>query len=358
MLSSTNSILRLIPRKRFLGLSIVAVSIIIASKQNPEESEQMKAIDLRQAQKSTVNLCGRRALVVGGTDGIGAASAVQLASLGASVTVMGRNMKKGAAVVERMRAAGLTSNGSTEGDRAAAEFDFQAADASLLANVKTAAHEYREKHNDGLDFLVLTPTTQSTSREETSEGLDRKLMLNCFCRIAFIQQLLPLLKKSSSPGGAQVLAVLSAGVHSPYDGYTTDFELKSSFTVKNAANAAGFYTDLTFDQLARTHPAINFVHAAPGFVNSNWGSEFKWWLRCIVRPLMKLGKSSEDCATFMLQPVFERYKGNTESGSNFALVKQDGTPAEKTSGHTDEAVQAVWTSTEAMLKEHGITEAL
>ena len=44
----------------------------------------------------------------------------------------------------------------------------------------------------------------------TPEGLDQKLTLHYFSRIAFIEALLPALRNS---GDARVLSVLSAGIH-------------------------------------------------------------------------------------------------------------------------------------------------
>src|SRR5690606_8072420 len=76
---------------------------------------------------------------------------------------------------------------------------------------------------------------------------------------------------------AHVLSVLSGGVHESYPDYTTDptIILAGNYTVKNIANAAGFYNDLLFDKLAKlandekdirqglTRP-IYYTHAAPG----------------------------------------------------------------------------------------------
>ncbi len=35
------------------------------------------------------------------------------------------------------------------------------------------------------------------------------------------------------------------------------------YSLKNAADAAGFYNDIGLDCLAREHPTVAFVHAAP-----------------------------------------------------------------------------------------------
>jgi hypothetical protein len=67
---------------------------------------------------------------------------------------------------------------------------------------------------------------------------------------------------------------LSAGVHSPYKGYEEDIELKKKYSIKNAADAGGFYNDIGLDSLSLEHPNVGFIHACPGFVNTRWGTEF------------------------------------------------------------------------------------
>ncbi len=49
----------------------------------------------------------------------------------------------------------------------------------------------------------------------TAEGLDEKLAIHYYARVAFIQALLPALAGSSD---ARVITVLSGGVHSAYSG--------------------------------------------------------------------------------------------------------------------------------------------
>lgn len=56
-----------------------------------------------------------------------------------------------------------------------------------------------------------------------------------------------------------VLNILSAGVHSSYTKFD-DIELNKNYSISNAANAAGFYTDLALDKLSRLHPQISFQH--------------------------------------------------------------------------------------------------
>ena len=61
--------------------------------------------------------------------------------------------------------------------------------------------------------------------------------------------------------------MLSAGVHGTYAGWKDDTGLSAAnYSLKNAADAAGFYNDIAMEKLAQEHPTLSFTHAAPGFV--------------------------------------------------------------------------------------------
>jgi len=175
--------------------------------------------------------------------------------------------------------------------------------------------------------------------------------------------LLPSLRQSTMKGGAVVLTVLSGGEHTPYKNYKMDPELKLNYNVKNAADFAGFYTDLGFDYMAR-QPAnkhINFVHASPGFVNTNWGTEMPWYVRKVVRLLQPLGRKASDCAEFMTCPtVLASDAGEAlptrpdERGEGIYIIGENGEPKKLTSLHSADAREFVWTATTDVLGRAGI----
>lgn len=205
----------------------------------------------------SVEVVKMRALVIGGTSGIGFGVARSLAREGYNVTISGRSQERGEECVRELRQIANNSN---------LEFDFVPCNSFLIKNIKTMTDNYQQKYNS-LDVLVLTQgmaTIQGLT--ETTEGIDEKLALHYYGRFAYIQFLLPLLRKSTN--SAKVLTVLSGGVHSPYPHYTTDPMLKTNYSLANAANAAGFYNDLMVDKLSEDteNSNITFIHSAPGFV--------------------------------------------------------------------------------------------
>jgi len=169
-------------------------------------------------------------------------------------------------------------------------------------------------------------------------------------RMAAIQLLLPLLRQSSSP---RVLSVLSGGVHSPYSSWSTDPELKTSFSLKNAADAAGFYTDLTLDTFASQpeNTKVLFIHAAPGVVSTNIGSQNPWYIWILGKAALMLGMSKENSAEYLCAPLL---KPDAEAGTGLLIKVPKNVDAGTTKGHSEEAREAVWKSTVEVWKRGGI----
>lgn len=268
------------------------------------------------------------ALVVGGTAGIGRACALRLAEERFRVLVVGRDAARGADVV-----AACVARGAADGSA------FLQCDASRLSSVRDTAAQVAQR-TPALHALVLSQGIASVAgRSETPEGLDVKLALHYFSRVEFIRCLLPALRA----GDGRVLTVLSAGVHGVYTHYADDFELKQHYSLKNAADAAGLYNDAALDALA-LDPAnvkVGFVHAAPGFVATSWGTELPWAARAVVRCLQAFATPAEKCADTLVGATLAAPPG-------FHLIGPDGRPAKRTGAH-DAMRDVVWKHTLAVL---------
>lgn len=121
------------------GAAIILAAL--AASFNHSFENAMRAV---RAANAMAKFPGRRALVVGGTSGIGEGVAKRLAEADFGVTIVGRSAERAESIVAQLRA---ISPGSEHG--------FLACDAELLANAKSCADAYRSK-NDRLDVLVLS----------------------------------------------------------------------------------------------------------------------------------------------------------------------------------------------------------
>ena len=314
----------------------------------------------------------RTAAVVGATSGIGKACANRLAEQGYNVIAVGRDRPGRAESIIQELNQYSSSSASTLGitSSESPKHEFYACDAFSLGNIKKTADEIKANH-PSIDVLVLTQgmaTTQGFT--PTEEGNDEKMTLHYYSRMAMTVGLLPSLRESTKPKGAVVLTVLSGGVHGVYKKMEEDVDLKKNYSVKNAADAAGYYTDLGFDSLAlkEENEGIQFVHAAPGFINTNWGTEFNVVLRTLVRCMQVLGRDASDCAEYLLSPsVFasdvpesgegsgglpERLDGRKEG---IHIIGEKGQAWSLTKGHTDSAKEVLWKHTCSVLEKAGIS---
>jgi NAD(P)-dependent dehydrogenase (short-subunit alcohol dehydrogenase family) len=300
------------------------------------------ALARAQQLNAPANFIGRNAIVVGGTSGIGMGIAVRLAAANYSVTLVGRNADRAKEIIEEM-----TKKGGKQ-------HEFVSCDAQHIRNLREMARSYAEKHST-LDVLVQTQGIATTQgRTETQEGLDQKMAIHYYGRMALINAFLPLLRSTAAsepPAAPKVLSVLSAGVHGVYQNYATDPELRDNYSLKNAADAAGFYNDLCLDSFAKQpeNKGITFIHAAPGIVNTNWGTELNFVLRGLVRLVQPLATSTEECAEYMCLPILSPSScpDYTPEGS-VVLIGAKGDPAKKSDRH-EEARETIWKHTQDVL---------
>ena len=124
--------------------------------------------------------------------------------------------------------------------------EFVQCDATLMKNVHATTTELLSRLPK-VNFLVQSPGFLTLrGRDETEEGLDKKMALNYYARWKFTHDLMPLLRKAKDAGeDAKVFSVLAAGKGGEID--LDDLGLKKNYSVLGSAMTTPTYNDLMFE---------------------------------------------------------------------------------------------------------------
>jgi NAD(P)-dependent dehydrogenase (short-subunit alcohol dehydrogenase family) len=121
---------------------------------------------------------GRTAIVTGANSGLGLVTARELARAGASVVMACRNLEKGHAAVDEVRAAVPD-----------AQVQLDELDLASLASVRAFADRFKAPH-DGLDLLINNAGVMGSPRRRTADGFELQFGTNHLGHFALTSALL------------------------------------------------------------------------------------------------------------------------------------------------------------------------
>lgn len=177
------------------------------------------------------------AIFVGGTSGIGQAAAQAFAQHtkgNAHIILIGRSREAAESIISSFP---KSSTG---------KYEFVQCDATLMKSVRSTTDELLSRLPKINYLFASTGMMTLSGRDETSEGIDKKLALHYYSRWKFVNELMPLLHKAKDDGeNAGVVTILAAGQGWKID--VDDLGLKKGYSARAAAKAAPAYNDLMIE---------------------------------------------------------------------------------------------------------------
>jgi retinol dehydrogenase 14 len=217
-------------------------------------------------------MAGKTVLITGGTAGIGKATALGLATMGAHVAITGRDPARTEAAAGEIHAAG------------GGQVDAFVADLSSQSEVRRLAGEVLQRLSR-IDVLVNNAGGYWNTRHITVDGLEHTFALNHLAPFLLTHLLLDRLTHSAP---ARVVTVSS---HAHADGRIDfdDLQGERSYSGARAYNQSKLANVLFTYELARklqdTSVTANVLH--PGVVNTSFGADDPAGVQRLLIPFMR-----------------------------------------------------------------------
>jgi NAD(P)-dependent dehydrogenase (short-subunit alcohol dehydrogenase family) len=214
---------------------------------------------MRKVKERTSQMNGKIVLVSGATNGIGKVTAFELAKMGATVVLVGRNPQKTESVRQEMES-GLQGSG---------KLDSIIADLSSLAGMRSAAETFLAKY-DHLDVLVNNAGGFFSNRLESADGFEMTFALNHLNYFYLTGLLLDVLKRSAPARIVNVSSVAHYGWHINFNDLQRE-KTYSGWQVYSESKLMNIYfTRELAKRLQGSSLTVNALH--PGFVATDFGN--------------------------------------------------------------------------------------
>jgi retinol dehydrogenase 14 len=230
---------------------------------------------------------GKVALVTGGTSGIGKATAMALAAMGADVVVVGRDRERGERAAEEIRA------------QTGGHVDLALADLSSQAEVRNLAEEF-ERRYDRLDALVNNAGLVQSTRTETVDGLESTFAINHLAPFLLTNLLLDMLKQSAPSRVVTVSSEAERWGSIDFDDLQSKKKYRG-FPVYGMTKLANImFTYELAERLKGTGVTATCMH--PGAVNTRFGTNNRGPMTILFRlfkPFMRTSEQGADTVIWL-----------------------------------------------------------
>jgi len=215
------------------------------------------------------DLSGKHILVTGGSAGIGRETALGLARLGTTVTLVGRDPARTAETVDFIRQESGNAN-----------IDSLLADFSTLAGVRDLATAFKARH-DRLDILVNNAGAWFGVYGETADGFEQHWAVNHLSYVLLTHELLDPLRAAPNARIVNVASDLHARgrIDDRFD--ASHYNSIKAYSRSKLANV--LFTYALARRLKDTTITANCLH--PGAVKTNIAKDMRGLLKLVNRAL-------------------------------------------------------------------------
>lgn len=234
---------------------------------------------------------GKTVVITGGTDGIGAATALELKQRGAHVWIIGRSRDKGEQLLAT--AAQDPGNGS---------LNFLQSDFSLMTNVRTVVEQLRVRLTQ-IDILIHCVGILIAHKEYTSEGIEKDFAVSYLSRFVMTKALV---EQNLLPQGSIVVNLAASGPRIPK---MARLEFNDLATVEarfgmQSHGQAQMANDL-FSLEASDQWGLSVVGYGPGSVDTNIRRELPHILVQIIKPFFAFSTRKPQQVGHQLADILE-----------------------------------------------------
>jgi len=221
---------------------------------------------------------GKNVIITGGNAGIGLATSIALAKMGANIYIVSRTKTKAEDAVKEIIAASGNHN-----------VKFFLADLSSQKSIRKLATEIRNEMSV-IDVLINNAGGTFTDFTLSEDGLEMTIATNHFAYLLLTNLLLDLIKKSEQ---GRIVNVASGSHYRGKIDFESFTRKKKYFVMKaygQSKLANVLFTSELADRLKGTNVTVNSLH--PGFVKTKIGNKNATWYSDLFWSIATLGAIS------------------------------------------------------------------